>query len=193
MGLFSRNSQCLLLLCQWCCVMWWKVYICVYNLSQFWLGDLLSYYLVSHFLDVKKMCVWARWLTETFFTLQWTLVMCWSCLAPSLVLLTKASIMVDTVPLVFLSSGVIHLLHLLPRELTNRALNIQVNSSIKAFLRHMVRISPAVFFRLQLSGWDQCTICCCTAITPGIKWLLCPTRTLGTLLCGDMNSGLLFA
>ncbi|CAN5959774.1 unnamed protein product [Sphagnum jensenii] len=88
--------------------------------------------------------------------------------------------MVDTVPLVFLSSGVIHLLHLLPRELTNRALNIQVNSSIKAFLRHMVRISPAVFFRLQLSGWDQCTICCCTAITPGIKWLLCPTRTLGT-------------
>jgi hypothetical protein len=30
MGLFSRNSQCLLLLCQWCCVMWWKLYLCIF-------------------------------------------------------------------------------------------------------------------------------------------------------------------
>jgi hypothetical protein len=29
MGLFSRNSQCLLLLCQWRCVMWWKLYLCI--------------------------------------------------------------------------------------------------------------------------------------------------------------------
>jgi len=101
-------------------------------------------------------------------------------------------IMVDTVPLVFLSSWVIHLLDLLPVEVIRRALNIQVNSSIKAFLRHVVHMSLVVFFRLQLSGWDQCTQCF-TASTPGIIWLLCPTRTLGDLLCGDMNPGLLSA
>ncbi len=49
--------------------------------------------------------------------------------------------MVGIDPLVLISSGVLHLLHHLPMEVTHRPLNIQVHSSIKALLRHMVHIA----------------------------------------------------
>jgi hypothetical protein len=58
--------------------------------------------------------------------------------------------MVGIDPLVLISSGVLHLLHPLHMEVTHRPLNIQVHSSIKALLRHMVHIASNLLQAMPL-------------------------------------------